>query len=150
MTKYGGFGEKDAAAAVMKEIEHHLEPRPFIVLPVLDKSAIADQSVLTLLWKLAYEALTGADSVTFVGYSLPPTDIAARYLFSEGLAKVDCSRIEVVNFASDEATRALLKETYRSLGLGLDDSQFNFNGALDWSQKLLSEKTGHADVPTAN
>ena len=52
-------------------VARHLEPEPVIVPPVLSKSDLVEQPVLRLVWSLAYEQLSTADSVTFIGYSFP-------------------------------------------------------------------------------
>ena len=63
----------------------HLDPKPFIVLPVLTKTELMEQPVLQALWSAAFEELKYAKAVVFIGYSLPTTDIAATLLFRETL-----------------------------------------------------------------
>jgi hypothetical protein len=72
--------------------EPTLERQPFMVPPVLMKEHIHKEPVLRMVWTKAYKILKEADHVVFLGYSFPPTDIAARYLFVEAIddkAKVD-------------------------------------------------------------
>jgi len=38
-------------------------------------------------WKLAYEMLSGANHIRFIGYSLPTTDNYVKYLFTAALSK---------------------------------------------------------------
>ncbi len=59
-------------------IESHLEREPLIVLPAIIKSDLKDQSILKHTWQMAYRKLKNADKVTFIGYSLPETDIASK------------------------------------------------------------------------
>ena len=83
-------------------VEFHLEYEPFIVPPILTKSALLEQPILRLVWSLAYRELEKADLVTFIGYSFPRTDIAASFLFGEALSQLPNSRIKVINLARDE------------------------------------------------
>lgn len=67
------------------QIEAHLEDEPFIVPPVLFKSALNDQPILRFVWKRAFDALRVAKQVYFIGYSFPVTDLASTFLFQEAL-----------------------------------------------------------------
>ena len=53
-------------------VARHLGTEPVIVPPVLSKSDLVAQPVLRLVWSLAFERLSIADSVTFIGYSFSP------------------------------------------------------------------------------
>lgn len=117
-------------------IERHLDPDPFIVPPVLMKSALVEQPILRLVWSQAFGALRRADRVVFVGYSLPVTDIAARFLFGEALQRLSPDRIEVVNLAPKAAQRMPIRAAYRAIFPDLDNEQFKFSGALKWAQSL--------------
>ena len=117
-------------------MERHLEPRPLIAPPVLSKSSLVSQPVLRLVWSLAYEKLLKAQSVTFVGYSFPTTDMAAQTLFSEALRDIQPSSIRVVNFASNDGEKNRTVERYREVLGRIPDAQFDFSGALEWSRKL--------------
>ena len=64
-----------------QQAELYLEAEPFLVPPVLTKSGLVEQPILRLVWSLAHRELMKADRVTFIGYSLPTTDIAAGTLF---------------------------------------------------------------------
>ena len=117
-------------------MERHLEPRPLIAPPVLSKSSLVSQPVLRLVWSLAYEKLLKAQSVTFVGYSFPTTDMAAQTLFSEALRDIQPSSIRVVNFASDDGDKNRIVGRYREILGRIPDAQFDFSGALEWSRTL--------------
>lgn len=113
-----------------------LEPEPVIVPPVLSKSSLVEQPVLRLVWSEALTILQSAHEVTFVGYSFPTTDMAARTLFSEALKDLPKEDIHIVNLADDEPHAQETRSAYRSALGDIPDSQFQFQGALDWISRL--------------
>jgi len=117
-------------------VEMHLEGGPLIAPPVLSKSSLVGQPVLQLVWSRAFRILARAQRVTFVGYSFPTTDMAARTLFSEALKDLPASAIRVVNLAREMKERYRIMERYRSILGRIPDRQFQFNGALKWSEEL--------------
>ena len=117
-------------------VARHLEPEPVIVPPVLSKSDLVAQPVLRLVWSLAYERLSKADTVTFIGYSCPATDTAARVLFSEALADLPRDAVTVVGLETDEIGGEALKARYRDVLGPIPDDCFFMDGALDWVQRL--------------
>ena len=117
-------------------VARHLETTPVIVPPVLSKSTLVAQPVLRLVWSLAFHALATADSVTFVGYSFPPTDMAARTLFSEALRDLPRGELQVVGLSDDKSEQAILKARYRSVLGEIPDDAFRFDGALEWIRGL--------------
>ena len=117
-------------------VERHLEEGPLIAPPVLSKSSLVGQPVLRLVWSRAFRILARAHRVTFVGYSFPATDMAARTLFSESLKDLPASAIRVVNFARGLEERKRVMDRYRSILGRIPDRQFQFNGALKWSEEL--------------
>lgn len=129
-----------------ESIEDHLEPEPFMVPPVLVKSELTQQPVLRLVWSLAYEKLLGASQIIFLGYSLPITDLAASFLFSEAIIRLGevapLIPIRVVNFAEEDSQKNKIKETYRKLFPNLDDNDFDFRGVLEWSKELIAAESG--------
>lgn len=117
-------------------VTKHLEPEPVIVPPVLSKSSLIEQPVLRLVWSQAFQILQTAHEVTFVGYSFPTTDMAARTLFSEALKDLPKEDIHVVNLAHDESHAQETRSAYRSALGDIPDAQFHFQGALDWISRL--------------
>ena len=117
-------------------VASHLEPEPVIVPPVLSKSDLVAQPVLRLVWSLAYERLSTAEAVTFIGYSFPATDTAARVLFAEALADLPPDAVTVVGLETDEIGVAALKTRYRDVLGRIPDDCFFLDGALDWVQRL--------------
>lgn len=116
-------------------VTRHLEAEPVIVPPVLSKSDLVAQPVLRLVWGLAYERLSTADSVTFIGYSFPPTDAAARVLFEEALADLPPTAIGVVNLETENAQIDTLKSRYRDVLGQVPDECFFLDGARAWVQQ---------------
>lgn len=116
-------------------VARHLEPEPVIVPPVLSKSDLVAQPVLRLVWSLAYEHLSTAEAVTFIGYSFPTTDTAARVLFAEALADLPPDAVTVVGLETDESGVAALKTRYRDVLGAIPDDCFSLDGALDWVQR---------------
>ena len=122
-------------------IELHLEREPFIVPPVLVKSVLVEQPILGLVWSLAYDELTKADEIIFIGYSLPITDLAATFLFSEAIRDETISNIKVVNSSPTEESRTGILEAYRRVFPGITDEQFDFRGAREWSKELIAAES---------
>lgn len=127
----------ESAAPDCEAIANHLEPEPFIVPPVLVKATLIEQPILRLVWSLAYKALGAAERVTFVGYSLPGTDIAAGFLFGEALRKLPMSRLRIVNLGKEDADRKTLQEAYGRVFHEITEGQFEFRDALEWSCQLV-------------
>ena len=117
-------------------VARHLGSEPVIVPPVLSKSDLVAQPVLRLVWTLAYEHLSTADAVTFIGYSFPTTDTAARVLFAESLADLPLDAVTVVGFETDDIGAEALKTRYRDVLGPIPDDCFFLDGALDWVQRL--------------
>ena len=117
-------------------VARHLGTEPVIVPPVLSKSDLVAQPVLRLVWSLAFERLSIADSVTFIGYSFPPTDTAARVLFEEALADLPPTAVTVVNLETDEGRIQALKTRYRDVLGPIPNDSFFLAGAGPWLQQL--------------
>jgi hypothetical protein len=127
-------------------VERHLEQDPFIVPPVLVKSALVAQPILRVIWSQAKLSLASATEVIFVGYSLPVTDLAASFLFLEALDRRN-TNIKVVNVATTPESRKPVHAAYRRLFPGLSDQSFDFRGAHDWANEIASQSTVADKVP---
>jgi hypothetical protein len=114
----------------------HIEPEPFMVPPVLTKSAIVEQPILRVIWHRAYDALRTAAEVTLVGYSLPITDISVTVLLFEALQGLPPDRIKVVNMALNKRARSDVQDRYRKVLGNIPDENFYFGGALDWARTV--------------
>ena len=117
-------------------IADHLEYEPVMVPPVLSKSSLAKQPVLRLVWSRAFAKLAAAHQVTFIGYSFPTTDIAARTLLSEALKDLPPEDITVVNWSDDSSEAEVMRVRYRSILGDISEDRFHFDGALKWIQDL--------------
>lgn len=121
------------------KINTHLEPRPVIIAPVLDKTVLREQPVMRRLWEEAARILNGARRVIFVGYSLPQTDLAARSLFAEFI-RPDKTGIEVVDYCpnrNQNGERNGLIASYNDTFPG--EVAFSFDGALAWSRRFIGQ-----------
>jgi hypothetical protein len=107
-----------------------------MVLPVLMKGDLKTQPLFRLIWGLAYEKLKRAEEVFFVGYSMPTTDMAARFLFMETLSET--ANVFVVNFANQKNERESIKSVYREVIPRLQDKDFNFDGASEWCKEFAN------------
>ena len=118
-------------------IQRHLEPTPLLVPPVLMKTDLAQQPILRLVWALAFEALSAATRVTFIGYPLPITDIASAAMLGEALGRLDPSKIVVVG--RDSARKNELMASYRRVFPELTDDRFRWDGAVAWAAEIAAD-----------
>ncbi|MDP9236002.1 MAG: hypothetical protein M3P30_01155 [Chloroflexota bacterium] len=114
-------------------VSFHIAPDQFIVPPILAKSGVSAQPVLRLVWWLAFRALSEARRVVFVGYSMPATDIAAKFLFRESIR--DPRQIRIVNLAQDSSESSELERAYRRVFPDLKSEQFDYRGAMSWAMR---------------
>jgi hypothetical protein len=120
-----------------------LEPDSLIVPPVLTKGELTQRPVLRLTWHRAKLALRAAQRIVFIGYSLPLTDIAAGFLFREGLAHLSSDQITVVDLDFDacdtkrERHRSEVICSYRKVFPSISEASFEFCGAVDWIRNNL-------------
>ena len=92
-TFYGALEESDDAQ--QNEIELNKKGlEPLIIPPVLDKNNFFFNETIAVQWEDARDWLAGADEIFFIGYSLPNTDLATRFLLQEAISKKD-SRLTV-------------------------------------------------------
>ena len=118
------------------QVSGHLEPEPVMVPPVLSKSSLVEQPILRLVWSRAFASLESAHEVTFIGYSFPTTDMAARTLFYEALKDLPREDINVVNLSREESEAEFTRGRYRSVLGDIPDERFHFEGALEWMRGL--------------
>jgi hypothetical protein len=129
--------QADAHRFNLKAIESLLEPEPFIVPPVLLKSVLTEQPILRLVWSKAAATMRDATNVTFVGYSMPVTDIAAAFLFRETLHRLPLDKVYVVDIDDGPDRRRQLMDAYRQVFPGLPEEQFSFVGAEKWAEERV-------------
>ena len=121
----------------LQDVDVHLEPSPITVPPVLAKEGLLTEPFVRVVWARAKELLSEAQMVVFVGYSLPLTDIASRYLFSESISPD--ARVEVVNYARNPKEEEAIRASYRQVIPELRYDQFHFDGALKWARQLAQK-----------
>lgn len=117
-------------------LEDYLEEEPFFIPPVLDKSEFADEPVLRMVWSRAFKELSGANKIKFIGYSFPNTDSIIESLFRESI-KED-TKIEVISYQEDEDSKDKenLINRYKSIFPKMNEEDFHFEGAREWSTHL--------------
>jgi SIR2-like domain len=130
--------------ATPEQIEGLLESEPVIVPPILAKTSLVEQPIMRLIWSRAIEALRRAKRVVFIGYSLPRTDIAASFLFREGLAHLDAAAdVTVVDYvkAGDDPKQRLddLLASYSQVFPRIQREQFDLSGGADWVRDTGAE-----------
>jgi hypothetical protein len=111
-----------------------LERLPFIVPPVMTKDAILKEPVLRTVWTRAYEVLELADEIVFLGYSLPTTDLAARFLFGEAI-RLD-ALVTVVMRSRDPEKQKRTRESYEEI-LGKKRLNVAESKAREWIDALM-------------
>ena len=130
-------GVLDLYSYINTDVSPHLELGCVTVPPVLTKSSFVKQPVLQLVWTKAFEQLSSADRVTFIGYSFPPTDLAAASLFTEAMDYVAHENIQIVDFKEDNTDRKELQQRYCSILGEIPDRNFYFEGAVSWIERNL-------------
>ena len=118
------------------QVGGHLEPEPVMVPPVLSKSSLVEQPSLRFVWSQAFDSLARAHEVTFIRYSFPTTDMAARTLFSEALKDLPRDDITFVNLSREDVESKITQRRYRSVLGAIPDDRFHFEGALEWMRGL--------------
>ena len=109
--------------------------KPVIVPPVLDKSTWFRHPTFRVLWNMAMEAIDNAETITFIGYSLPVTDFMAEFMFRQGvnLHSTDTNIVVVDPNASELKKRYL--DVFGSapiLGISFRDCDF-----VDYANETL-------------
>jgi hypothetical protein len=117
-------------------LDLHLEKDAFIVPPLLQKAALVSEPVLRFVWSMAFQFLAGAQRLIFIGYSLPITDLGARFLFMEAV-RPSCS-VTVVDLREDATSQAALQENYQGTLPWVSD--FQFEDARLWLNRFVSRE----------
>jgi len=104
------FGEPRA----LTEDERHQQlsgREPFIIPPSAIKSAYYQYPYTRELWRTAFNALLGAETLSLVGYSLPPADLVMSGMLDRALSGTGVS-VDIVNPEPQD-----LEQRIRSLGV---------------------------------
>ena len=123
-----------AGGTAQERVERHLAPGRFIAPPLLAKTAVAERPILGRLWSVAYQELERAERVVFLGYSLPPADVAAAFLFREACGDLRPAQVQVINLAPSEEARREVCAAYRRVFPNLPDAQFVFQDVREWTR----------------
>lgn len=124
--------------AACVEVQLRLSPplKPMVVTPTMLKRIVVP--ALDAVWDEALHAVTAAEEVVVVGYSLPVADYAVRYFLIKALAGRDDATVRVCLSGADQpdggagGTDAVAR--YQSL-FGWGHARFRFDGA----EALLAE-----------
>lgn len=120
------------------DIVHHYEHSPIIIPPVFDKSLLTSNTILRTIWSQAFEALSKAKTVIFIGYSFPDTDFAVINLFKESLFNKRDKDIYVVAKGSSVKKKESLKKRYKTILSQFSEKNFEFVDAAEWISRNCS------------
>jgi len=76
--------------------------RSVIIPPVLDKVGWYEKAAIRVIWNMAKEAVRNAENIFFIGYSMPPTDFTAEFLFRQAIAWSSVDSWPIFGPPSDE------------------------------------------------
>lgn len=127
------------------------ERLPLIVPPILDKASSLQSPAINLIWARAAKLVSLAETIVFLGYSLPPTDYYADFLFRHAPPRAKVTVVDFVdprlNSRLQREKRRTIRQRYRSvfrhcwrqLGRPPQYVEFHFNGAVEYCAKLTPE-----------
>lgn len=114
------------------ELALHLAPLPVILPAISSHAELTSQPLLRIVWTLAFDLLSTADSVTFIGYSVPDSCFLARTLFADALIDLPPDRLWIVDRKEPSETGGFRSACRALLGKPVPDEHFFFGGARDW------------------
>ncbi|MBI1976059.1 MAG: hypothetical protein HYS56_00950 [Candidatus Omnitrophica bacterium] len=117
--KEGNFREKVEVDRNKKGLS------PLIIPPVLDKSSFYAIRGIMDQWQEAKNSMVDANKIYVIGYSLPETDLAARFLFHEALSRKD-SKLTVVIKGEEDGKAEAIRKRYLAL-LNSNDNRLDFS-----------------------
>ncbi|MCE5239122.1 hypothetical protein LLH23_11620 [bacterium] len=89
-------GDDKREEARQLDEEHVRDKVPLVIPPVATKTGFYANDTLRLLWHDAARAVSAADRVFLIGYSLPATDLTLRYLLGTN-TRARSGQVHVVN-----------------------------------------------------
>jgi hypothetical protein len=119
---------------------------PFIVPPAATKSAYFANPIMREIWRSAGTALRSAESIHFVGYSLPATDLLSSSMIADGLSQRNLG-IHLVNRSPAEPQQRLealtdvIPEVSRSVASWAEDL------VIDTARRALAQLRERATGP---
>lgn len=137
-------------ASALRHYDLMFERQPLIVPPILDKSSALQSAAFNLIWARAARLVSLAETIVFIGYSLPPTDYYADFLFRHVPASAKVIIVDFVDSAGGDreqrTKRRAIRQRYRAvLGCRRNDAtlaslpndvEFHFDGAVDFCERL--------------
>jgi len=113
---------------------------PFIVPPTASKTAFYGIPFIRGLWRQAREAISKADHVFLVGYSLPETDLVTVGLLRENLGERAC--VWIVNRSGDHGCEEVEKRARRLLRCDVTPIYPNSEEAIKhWATQTAEERS---------
>lgn len=121
--------------------------KPVLIPPILDKSFWLRNPTFRVLWNMAMEAIDDANTITFIGYSLPVTDFMAEFMFRQGISMHSTeTKIVVVDPNASELRKRYL-DVFGSASIL--DIKFKDCDFVSYANEMLaSEEPRNADIPT--
>lgn len=116
-------------------IKRQLNAEPLIIPPLMVKEAINQDPIIRVVWTLASKVLKEADQITFIGYSMPVSDIAASTLFRENI-----KASTVIKVVDRESTSIEIEAAYRRT-LNKHKIEFSYEGAETWCSRFPEVST---------
>ena len=116
-------------------IDNDMDVHPLIVPPVLDKRKPLQHPALVEMWKKAESLIGSAARIIFVGYSFPPTDYHAEYLFRAN-HRQHCI-VEIINLCDDGWNRSKLMARYHGIFPDCNLTAPHWGDAATELEKLL-------------
>ncbi len=123
---YSGLHEiQDEPIHFRNDNEEYLGLIPVIIPPVLDKNSFYRNHTLKVQWNNALKALRDdhIDTYYFVGYSFPPTDMTARYLFNDAFSnRTKNITLYIVDYCDADRLKRLIHNYLTTLA-GFSDEE---------------------------
>lgn len=116
---------------------------PYIVPPVMDKTAFYNHNMLRYFWKEAHRLLSNANEIYIIGFSFPPTDLSVKFLFQSALRK-SSAKIYIVNPANVEQLRMNYDLVF---GKHNENIYYDYCGVQDAFQRFVNEKLTNRGQP---
>lgn len=113
---------------------------PYIVPPVLDKSAFYKHNAIRYLWGQAFKLLRNADEIYIIGFSFPQTDISVKHLFQAAL-KHSKAKIYVIN----KAEKNDLEKNYGLVFNQHGNINYDYCGSSDALKNFVIQRLAYGD-----
>lgn len=122
---------------------------PFIVPPAATKSAYFANPIMREIWRTARRALRSAESIHFVRYSLPVTDLLSSSMIADGLSQRTL-RLSLVNRSPAEPQQRLEALTPVSPEVSRSVASWAEDLVIDTARRALAQLREAATGPTGD